>query len=194
MIDLQNRSDFIKLAVLFESGLIVVAVAVGWIFDLEPPVRCEWSIADIGWGVLFAIPMFGLFLLGWRFPFGLLRPMKQFLLESLGPPLAACRWHDLAAIAAVAGVSEELLFRGVLYPLTGRWISGVLFGLAHCITPLYALLAGLAGLALGDLMERTNNLLAPMVAHGVYDFLVFVAVARSVRQQPPILQEPHETG
>jgi membrane protease YdiL (CAAX protease family) len=191
MFDISNRSDFVKLAVLFESGLIVVAFGICCLFDVKPVAYFTWSVADIGWGILLAIPMFGLFLLGWRFPFGPLRPMKQFLLEALGPPLAACRWYDLAAIAAVAGVSEELLFRGVLYPLTGRWVSGVLFGLAHFITPLYALLAGLAGLALGDLMERTNNLLAPMVAHGVYDFLAFVAVARSVRRQPPI-SDPDE--
>lgn len=185
MIDLTKRSDFVKLAVLFESGLIVIAVAIGWAFGVEPQARCAWSAAGFGWGVLVAIPMFGLFLLSFRFAVGPLRPMKQFLLEALGPSLAACRWYDLVLIAAVAGVSEELLFRGVLLPLTGKWISSVLFGLAHFITPLYALLAGLAGLLLGELMERTENLLSPIVAHGLYDFLAFVVVARAAQRQPP---------
>jgi membrane protease YdiL (CAAX protease family) len=179
MFDLSNRSDFVKLAVLFESGMIVIAVAVGWLFGVEPQARCEWSFEAIGWGVLIAILMFGFFLLSFHFAIGPLRQMKQFLLESLGPPLAACRWYDLAAIAVVAGVSEELLFRGVLLPLVGKWVSSVLFGLAHFITPLYALLAGLAGLLLGELLERSENLLAPIVAHGLYDFLAFVIVARA---------------
>lgn len=192
MFDVSNRSDFVKLAVLFESGMIVIAVAVGWLFGVAPQARFEWSAEDVGWGVLAAVPMFGFFLLSFHFAVGPLRPMKQFLLEALGPPLAACRWYDLALVAAVAGVSEELLFRGVLLPLTGQWISSLLFGLAHCITPLYALLAGLAGLLLGELLERTENLLAPIVAHGLYDFLAFVVVAREVRRQPPILREPDE--
>jgi hypothetical protein len=185
MFDLTNRSDFVKLAVLFESGMILIAVAVGWLFGVEPQARCTWSATAIGWGVLTAIPMFGLFLLSFHFTVGPLRPMKRFLLEALGPPLATCRWYDLAVVAAVAGVSEELLFRGVLMPLMGKWISSVLFGLAHFITPLYALLAGLAGLLLGELLEQTENLLAPIVSHGLYDFLAFVVVARVARRQPP---------
>ena len=112
---------------------------------------------------------------------GLCGQIKQFLSEALGPSLVACRWYDLLLVAAVAGLSEELLFRGVLHPLMGPIWSNVLFGLVHFITPAYAMLAGILGGYLGWLFQASENILAPIIAHGLYDFLAFLAVAREFR-------------
>jgi membrane protease YdiL (CAAX protease family) len=126
--------------------------------------------------------MFALFLIGNRYPIGPLFKIKQFLVDALGPSLVACHWYDLLLIAAVAGIGEEVLFRGVLQPLAGPVWSNVLFGLVHFITPTYALLAGLLGGYLGVLLMTTDNLLAPIIAHGLYDFLAFLVVARECRR------------
>ena len=60
----------------------------------------------------------------------------------------------------------------------GLIAGGVLFGLAHCITPTYALLAGLIGLYLGWLWIATGNLLVPITTHAVYVFLALVYLIR----------------
>ena len=80
-------------------------------------------------------------------------------------------------LGAAAGLGEEMLFRGVLQTeLSGRFgdafaliSSSVVFGLLHAVTPLYALLAGLASLFFGSLYISSHNLAVPIVCHGLYD-------------------------
>jgi membrane protease YdiL (CAAX protease family) len=182
MFDLTRRCDFLGVAILFEGSLIGIAEALGWWFGIDPLARFSWDAQGGAWGVAASLPMFALFLLSYRFPAGPLVRIKQFLHEALGPSLVACRWYDLLLVAAVAGLGEELLFRGVLHPLAGPLWSNVLFGLAHFITPTYAVLAGLMGAYLGGLLELSENLLAPIITHGLYDFLAFLVVARECRR------------
>jgi membrane protease YdiL (CAAX protease family) len=63
--------------------------------------------------------------------------------------------------------------------------SNALFALAHAITRIYALLAGLVGIYLGLMLdvEGERNLLIPVLVHGIYDFLAFSAVAIIYRRQ-----------
>jgi membrane protease YdiL (CAAX protease family) len=182
MFDLTKRYDFLGAAILFEGSLIGVAGTLGWWFGIDPLGKLEWEARGVAWGVAAAVPMFGLFLLANRLPVGPLRRIKQFLHEALGPSLIVCRWYDLLLVAAVAGIGEELLFRGVLQPLTGPFWSNVLFGLAHFITPTYAVLAAFLGAYLGELLRLSENLLAPIITHGLYDFLAFLVVARECRK------------
>jgi membrane protease YdiL (CAAX protease family) len=113
------------------------------------------------------------------------------LLETLGPCLDGYSWLDLLVLGMVAGISEEVLFRGVLQPWLelviglrpGFWVSNVIFGLLHSITPLYAMLAALVGAYLGWTMDffDDRNLLTPVIIHSLYDFLAFAALLRSYR-------------
>jgi membrane protease YdiL (CAAX protease family) len=183
MFDLTKRHQFLSVALLFEGGLVGVAGAIGWWFEVDPFGKLEWNLQGIAWGAAAALPMFGLFLLANWLPFGPLRRIKQFLHEALGPSLLACRWYDLLLVAAVAGLGEEVLFRGVLHPLTGLLWSNVLFGFVHFITPTYAVLAGFMGAYLGRLLQLSENLLAPIMTHGLYDFLAFLVVARECRKE-----------
>jgi len=193
MPNLRDRGQFLNLSGLFEGGLIVVALAVGWLFDVNPVESLTFDWAALLWGFLAAIPIFGLFLLFHRFPLGPMAPIKRFLIEMLGPMLSVCRWFDLVLLALLAGLAEEVLFRGLLQPWMERsWGataglagSNVLFGLAHLITPLYAVVAGLIGLYLGFLLDAIGerNLLVPVVTHAVYDYLAFLVVLRAYRQE-----------
>lgn len=182
MFDLTNRYDFLGMAVLFEGSLIGIASALGWWFKVDPLAQLAWDGQGVIWGLAATAPMIGLFLTANRFPIGPLRTIRQFLHEALGPSLVVCRWHDLLLVAIVAGIGEELLFRGVLQPLMGRLWSNVVFGLLHFITLPYALLAGLMGGYLGWLLDQSDNILAPIITHGLYDFLAFLVVAREFRK------------
>lgn len=80
-------------------------------------------------------------------------------------------------LGLAAGISEEWLFRGVLqFELVGRLgevagvaLSSLVFGLLHAVTPLYAILAGLASLYFGAIYLYTDNLAIPMACHALYD-------------------------
>ena len=94
---------------------------------------------------------------------------------------------QLALVATLAGVGEELLFRGVLQTILGWWmlpaasivIASLLFGLAHALSKVYFLLATAIGLFLGGLTWYFNDLVAPIVAHAVYDFIALMYLTRS---------------
>jgi len=95
----------------------------------------------------------------------------------------------ILAMAIAAGIAEELLFRGVLQtwiasfaPLAVAIIApNILFGLLHMRTALYAVIAGLVGAYLGVLFALTDNLLTPMIAHGLYDLVALEYTRRAIR-------------
>ena len=193
MHDLTDRGQFLNVAALFEGGLVVVAIVLGWLVGVNPLEYLIFKWESIAWGVVAAVPMILLFLLSYRFPVGPFLKIKQFLVEMLGPPLAACRWYELILLAIIVGLSEEILFRGVLQPwfetlggpAVGLAGSNVLFGLAHFMTPMDAILAGLIGCYLGWLLDGSGerNVLIPVIAHAVYDYFAFMVVVRGYRRE-----------
>ncbi len=92
-------------------------------------------------------------------------------------------------LAILAGVAEEILFRGVIQAELARRVPGLLaliltsvaFGLAHFLTLTYALLATVGGLYLGALFWLQGNLVIPIVAHAVYDFVALTQLVRRYR-------------
>ena len=85
------------------------------------------------------------------------------------------------AIGAAAGIGEELLFRGVLQPVTGLAIASLLFGAAHVggmrMLPFGVWATGM-GVVMGALAIVTGGLTAPIVAHGLYDMLALEYIRR----------------
>jgi uncharacterized protein len=199
MSDPAQRVWFLKLAGIFEGGMVVVALALGWLFrvDLVAALRPDW-VAMLT-GLLGAVPPLLLLVASERFQIPALLRIKRLVLETLGPPLAACRWYELILVAALAGLGEELLFRGVAQslcerwlPLTGDWnragsliLPNVVFGLLHLITPTYAVLAGAMGVYFGVLLDITGsrNVLAPILAHGLYDYCAFLVIVWTIRRE-----------
>ncbi|MGL5066028.1 MAG: lysostaphin resistance A-like protein [Microcoleus sp.] len=82
-------------------------------------------------------------------------------------------WPDLIWLGLLPGLSEELLFRGVMLSalglnITGLIISSLCFGILHLggmqQWP-YAVWATAVGLLLGYSVLDTGNLLVPIIAH-----------------------------
>jgi membrane protease YdiL (CAAX protease family) len=94
---------------------------------------------------------------------------------------------QLAMVSILAGVGEELLFRGVIQTVIGWWtppiaalvITALLFGLLHALSKIYFVLATVIGLGLGWMTWYYHDLVGPMVAHSVYDFLALLYLSRS---------------
>jgi membrane protease YdiL (CAAX protease family) len=171
---------------LFEGGLIVISLGLGWLLNEPPLATLRWDLAAFGLGVAATGPMLlGLLLLTWL-P---IRPVQRLMhvFDEIGRPFFA-RYTilDLAVLSLLAGFGEEMLFRGVIQGAVehkfGPWIAlaaaGVLFGLMHAVTPTYVLLAMLAGVYLGGVWMLTENLLVVILAHTLYDFLALTYLLR----------------
>jgi len=204
--DLPQPRNFTLLAAVFEGGLAVVAVALGWLVGLDPlesfprtPPDAAWGAA---WGAAAALPPAALLWLCLKRPVGPFAKLVRVVDELLVPLFRECRLLDLAVISALAGLGEEMLFRGVIQQAVADWVGGergiwvglalaaLLFGLVHMITPTYALLAGLIGLYLGWIWIATDrNLLVPIVTHAGYDFLALVYLVK-VRKRGSTMDDP----
>lgn len=177
-------------AALFEGGLGVLAITLGWWFESRPEHLIRWTLPGLAWGIGASLPPLALVLLCIKYPVRPFADLVRTFDELLVPLFRGCAVWELAVISLLAGFGEELLFRGIVQHWTaarwGTWIglagASILFGLLHPISITYAVLAGLIGLYLGGLWIVTDNLLAPIVTHAVYDFLVLVYL---VRIRPP---------
>ncbi len=104
------------------------------------------------------------------------RLSSQMYLELIIKPLA---WPDLIWLGLLPGLSEELLFRGVILPALGfnttaLIFSSILFGVLHLSGAKqwsYAVWATIVGFVLGYAALVTGNLLVPIVAHVVTNFV-----------------------
>ena len=98
------------------------------------------------------------------------RRSADMYLELVIKPLI---WPDLIWLGLLPGLSEELLFRGVMLPalglnLTAVVVSSLLFGVLHLSGAgqwPYVVWATIVGFALGYCALITGNLLVPIVAH-----------------------------
>ena len=181
-----DRMTVVLLAILVEGGLIVLAWGLGWLLGVPPLQNFAWEWRGALWGLAGTVPMILLFLALMRWPVGPLGRLKRFSEEVLRPLLSPCSVADLAGIALLAGLGEEMLFRAVLQGAFTRWsgpwvalaLASALFGLLHAVTVSYAVLAALMGAYLGWVWRATDNLLVPVVMHGLYDFFALLYLLR----------------
>jgi membrane protease YdiL (CAAX protease family) len=189
---LMNPAYFFRTAFFFEANLAIVAIVLGWFVDVIPYQHLFFDADAVSIGLLGTLPLFIFFSALYSHPIAGFDKIKQTLLETLGEHLAQLRWYHMLALAAAAGMGEELLFRGTIQPWLenkggyqfGLLASNVIFGLVHAITRMYAIITGVVGIYLGYLMDAGDqrNLLAPILTHGLYDFLAFLVVAETVKK------------
>jgi uncharacterized protein len=178
------------MALAFEGGLALVAIGLGWLVGQPPLEEIQANGSGLGLGMLATLPMAVMLWTLVKFPIGPLGNLVRVLDRLVAPMFDGCSLAALAAIALVAGLGEEMFFRGVIQSALTEWLPGpqpewlalvaasALFGAVHWITPTYAVLAALIGAYLGWLWIASGNLAVPIVAHGAYDFLALVYVVR----------------
>ena len=194
--------NFFRTACIFEASLIIVAIFLGWIASINPFANLFWSEKAVFLGVVGTLPLFILFLALQHIQIAEIQKIRQLLLETLGPSLKDYQWSDLFVLAAIAGFSEEVLFRGVLQPWmeeswgmnAGLILSSIVFGLVHAVTPLYAVIATLVGIYLGLSLDYggERNLWVPVIIHALYDFLAFIALMKAYKSQLSEKSNLHE--
>ncbi len=186
------RRDIVWVAVLFEGGLGFIAAGLGWWIEQRPVETFHWSVGAAALGVAVSLPLLIVFVLCTRLPLAPFVRIQRLCEEVVRPLFAGCSVSDLAAISLMAGIGEEVLFRGVLQAAFSRWfgvwvgvsLASVLFGLLHLITPAYALMVTAMGAYLGCVWLVSDNLLTVIVAHAVYDFLALLYLVHGPGRAP----------
>lgn len=190
------RQKLLFKSLIFEASLGFVAVLLGFITNFNPLNHIHYNTWEVLYAVLISFVLFGLFIgitkLNWK-P---LMDIRKQLEVTLLPLFKDFNWLDIALISILAGVCEELAFRGWIEGFSQQYLSvigaffltNILFGLAHFITPLYALIAFLIGSLLSLTTWYWDNLLGAMVIHSVYDFL---ALAWLLKFKRPIGDIPN---
>jgi membrane protease YdiL (CAAX protease family) len=115
-------------------------------------------------------------------PHSPIKPVEQQAVETLR---TAASWTERVVAGlftiGLAPIGEETLFRGILYPTIKQagfrklaiWATSFAFALIHLNVETFLPLLVLA-LLLTLLYEKTNNLLAPITAHAVFNGVQFV--------------------
>lgn len=204
----QTPDEVFLTAVLFECGLAVLALFLGWLLgpsarQMIPELAVEqiWPIAKgLLYGVLAAIPILVLIEVLRRIPWEPIQKLEELTDDGMIKTLLRLRPSELIVVSLCAGIGEELLFRGwfmywiqdlgaVIAPQApDQWVLGValvfssiVFGVFHPITKLYIFLATIMGLYFGALVIYTENLLVPIAAHATYDAAQLILTARQER-------------
>ncbi|MCC6125200.1 MAG: CPBP family intramembrane metalloprotease [Pirellulales bacterium] len=199
--NLPGVANFAVTAAAFEGGLAIFALSLGWAMDSPPMASFQWSWMDLGWGMIATLPPLALLGMCLFPPWEPLRRILRLLNESILPLFRECGIFEIAVIAFLAGLGEEMLFRPIVQDGVSRWIGGpygpaiglcvaaVIFGLLHGLTVAYAILAGVIGLYLGGIWLLSGNLLVPITAHALYDFLAIVVL---LRMEKPLVIEKND--
>ncbi|MEX0914869.1 MAG: CPBP family glutamic-type intramembrane protease [Wenzhouxiangellaceae bacterium] len=175
---LQRRP--IAFAFAFEGGLAIVAIVLALVFGLRPWLTIQLDMDALGHSVVATAPLVVAMLTLMQIRWQWVRRLERIVREHLLPLFSDAGPMAVAGIALMAGIGEELLFRGVIQaglsgllgPIAALAIASLLFGLAHALTVAYFVLTCLMGLYLGWLYLATGNLLVPIAVHFLYDWIV----------------------
>jgi membrane protease YdiL (CAAX protease family) len=177
------------MAIAAEAVLLVLGWALAKWLGIQLVERRDFGIGPVGTGVVASAPL--LLGLWWTLTTRArsVRRLVHIVENQLGPLLVSRSMFELALLAAFAGAGEELVFRGVLQvwlgglvpPGVALLLAAGLFGLAHSLTRVYALLATIGGIYLGLLFWLHGNLVVPIVAHAAYDLFALNLLVRRHR-------------
>ncbi|MBN0989329.1 CPBP family intramembrane glutamic endopeptidase [Amphritea pacifica] len=181
-----------NLALLFEGGLVGIALGLGWLLDTPAFALFQLSGAGVIQGVLATLPLLLLVLCAAALDFRPVERLFRLSQERISRLFRGTPLLTLALVAGIAGLGEEALFRGViqtllathLNALSGVLIAAVLFGLVHSLSLAYAISATLIGIYLGWLLLCFDNLLVPIMTHSLYDFIVLVVLVKRDNDAP----------
>ncbi len=168
--------------ILFESSLFLLAWILAWAMGIPWLGNGPWNWHGWVLGITSILPMISMYLWLLQSRWEPCREMRCMMKETVLPIFKHCSCLQLALLSGVAGISEEVLFRGLiqggLQPGLGTplaiLISATLFGACHALSRFYFLLATLIGVYMSLLYLATDQLLSPIVAHAGYDFFVLM--------------------
>ena len=184
-----NSKVWFFISSVFEAGLILAAWFIAAIAGVPLWADFRWDAMDGLKGVAAAVPPALIFVWSCSSPWPPVRAIHGALEAFARPIFGQFSTAQLLVISLIAGVAEEALFRaalqgGMIEPLgeIGALLTAsALFGLAHLVTPGYAIGAAIMGGYLGWIWMQGGNLLIPITTHAVYDFVALMWFVNKTR-------------
>lgn len=169
-------------AIIFEGGMGVLAVILGWFFSMRIISKIVWDLRLFLFSIAIALPLSVTVTLLVHIPIESFKKIRKLLVDYFVPMFSGLSILDLFLMAMLSGVGEELLFRGFLQGIADEYmgaafsviLTNIIFGAAHFVTPVYGVITFLLGCLLGASMVYTENLMVPIVIHGFYNFVSFI--------------------
>lgn len=183
----QQTPNF-KIILLSQSAIVIAGGFFLWALDAKLPDANIGMLQAIALGALLAMATFLLFALlyifGGKFAASLLSDLHRVSWIFKG-----YSWVHISCVAALAGIGEELLFRGFLQTWLNSHIpivwaillASLIFGLLHYLSHAYFICTVVMSIALGVGYYLTDSLLMVIVWHGVYDFIALAALIKFPR-------------
>jgi membrane protease YdiL (CAAX protease family) len=172
----------LPLAVLGEGAL---AIAGGiWLYAGGYPVRLGVTPIAVaaGAGVALALAVAQWWLQRWAPAIGPVRALRELQRTVFQPLFAGLSVAEMIAISALAGIGEEIFFRGAVQAAFGWPVATLAFGVCHVGMTRRSWVLGawaaLSGGVLAALAIATDGLLAPIVAHAGYDLAALIWLRR----------------
>lgn len=153
------------------TAVILLVTAQVWrsLADISLPVTFSWlALAEgVGLGL-------GIWLVS-QVVYRIWPAYQEAALQYAQIVLGPLQRRDILWLGLLPGLSEELLFRGVALPTLGLVASSLLFGVSHLLPERkywpYPVWATVIGLVLGIAAQITGNLLVPVIAHVLNNWL-----------------------
>jgi len=192
-----ERKSLLLISLLAEGGLGLMGLLLLGSSRAEVLSRINLTWMATVYALLLCLPMLGVMYVAmcseWK-PFSRLRIELE---EKIQPIFANCKLIDLAFISMLAGLGEELFFRGWMQGLLtdkfGLWLgimlTSLFFGLAHYISKEYFIYAALTGIYLGLIYQVSGNLYIVMGIHALYDFIALLYLAAKGKNRGMALED-----
>jgi membrane protease YdiL (CAAX protease family) len=180
------RSKLLFFALLVEGAAFIIALVLARLGGIALFPLTEHPLRDIMIGTAAAAIPFALFCFSLSEKaraIPIIRSLRKTITEDIRFLFASATWIDICLISLMAGLAEELLFRGVIQAKWGIVAASILFGLLHSLTPAYILLATVIGFYIGLLYHVFQDLLIPIQLHCIYDFGALIYLRYRVKEQ-----------
>jgi uncharacterized protein len=174
--DIEPLSRIQILIAMAVTSIILFGIAKLWLYFSDLQLRpLTMTVVDLGKGIALGLGLTGLSSIVYAV-WTTYRESADFYLAMVLKPLAL---PDTIWLGLLPGLSEELLFRGVMLPAIGLdpigiVLSSLCFGVLHMTNiqqwP-YAVWATVVGIILAFTMVETGNLFIPIVAHITTNFI-----------------------
>ncbi len=184
-------------ALIFEGALIPLALGLALLLGVQPWSDFRVSPELLLLAPLATVPPLAALALTIRLRPAWLRDIDAAVRDLVHMLFRGHGRIAVIMVAVLAGLGEELLFRGAIQawlvefggPVSGVILAALIFGLAHYVTKAYFVAASLMGLYLGVLYHVSGDLLLAALVHALYDW---VAIEYLLRRSPPSDREARE--